>query len=969
MARQSIDEVESSKRGRLHINDQKYATIGEVRETLKSLRHLQVIPVTGNGTLGRAIYLILERQGNARYFAGYINNPQGVEKIIDEAIKNGIYNEETTLEEIAKANEVEKQKKEKEEEEVKEKEEIEESREKDKEIQGKPADLEALVDEYEAYLEEFKGDVKKASAMMADRHGHWVREFVQKQQEFYQEDLKKLQEKGVERPEAMKLADKIAAEQVRVEATVKEQGLEGVAEASAEVVGEKIIEQVSQKGEVRIEEAVQEASAEVYKALNEVANQEGIKGEDKKKLISTAETVLAETTQDLLVDRKIDKIVDHLINQLPENNRREDNPTLTKIEAAQLESPKKREELKVVTKEAFKQAILEGDMSVGMIVSEVKKAAKVDLAGFGGIIENSLGQVSEVISQDPAAAATYVDHGVRNELVGQVLAQNPKMAVNEAAAFGNTVARVFSAKNNALNTFEVGNAVNQAKVTEQQREGKEERSAQQYRDAFWKISATTRITTMSAGEYQKLKENFGNISPNITNLESLSSRVRALKNSFDLFEKLDPRLNKLLKRLQTSNFGQKIPGVVSIAGIKRLEGGVSGLKKVGWIQKFFGTVQSPLGQAVFSIATNGLTIDTAGALVIGIMGRTGMKGALRFVGGRVVESTAGKAVIKGGTWVLGKLGIAVGLQAAPIVGQVATVVMFIPDLVNIIKKPLQVIGGLLDSLGINILGDMKKGLEDMGIKGLPGMLMAGMVGLGAAIVSIPALLGGVSLLPLAPILVGTLGGIQGFSLYQSTNLAARFTPGRPIGMGGAENAGTVGVGIGVTYFNGPIPPGCPSGWPINGPGIVYTGPHSIGTHQGSSAEAIDIDAAPMTPIVATHPGVAVCLVDTVDYNGGYGNYIDVIGGECKLTVNGVDQNRVFKTRYGHMAAFANKCGQAVNTGDVIGYMDSTGNSTGTHVHYEIVGGVLGDINQYLPKAIPVGCVNSNPFNMCNVSVP
>jgi len=42
------------------------------------------------------------------------------------------------------------------------------------------------------------------------------------------------------------------------------------------------------------------------------------------------------------------------------------------------------------------------------------------------------------------------------------------------------------------------------------------------------------------------------------------------------------------------------------------------------------------------------------------------------------------------------------------------------------------------------------------------------------------------------------------------------------------------------------------------------------------------------------------------------------------------------TRYGHLSSFASRTGQTVKRGDVIGYVGSTGRSTGAHVHYEIL---------------------------------
>lgn len=95
---------------------------------------------------------------------------------------------------------------------------------------------------------------------------------------------------------------------------------------------------------------------------------------------------------------------------------------------------------------------------------------------------------------------------------------------------------------------------------------------------------------------------------------------------------------------------------------------------------------------------------------------------------------------------------------------------------------------------------------------------------------------------------------------------------------------------------------------------------------------IDIRASYGTPIKAARGGV----VTFSGYNSSYGNYVIVSHG------NGDS------TRYAHMSSRAVKEGQTVSQGQVLGYVGSTGNSTGNHLHFEVfIGGSRTDpINQY-----------------------
>jgi murein DD-endopeptidase MepM/ murein hydrolase activator NlpD len=83
---------------------------------------------------------------------------------------------------------------------------------------------------------------------------------------------------------------------------------------------------------------------------------------------------------------------------------------------------------------------------------------------------------------------------------------------------------------------------------------------------------------------------------------------------------------------------------------------------------------------------------------------------------------------------------------------------------------------------------------------------------------------------------------------------------------------------------------------------------------------LDFAAAVGTPIYATADGV----VKEAEYNaGGYGNNVVINHGFG------------YETLYGHMYRIKAKVGQKVKRGEVIGYVGSTGKSTGPHCHYEV----------------------------------
>ena len=87
----------------------------------------------------------------------------------------------------------------------------------------------------------------------------------------------------------------------------------------------------------------------------------------------------------------------------------------------------------------------------------------------------------------------------------------------------------------------------------------------------------------------------------------------------------------------------------------------------------------------------------------------------------------------------------------------------------------------------------------------------------------------------------------------------------------------------------------------------------------------DFAAPAGTPIYAAASG----YVQVAGWSsGGYGNYVIIYHGKMS------DGNQ-YSTLYGHMRSVATSAGKYVKQGEIIGYVGSTGNSTGNHLHLEV----------------------------------
>jgi murein DD-endopeptidase MepM/ murein hydrolase activator NlpD len=113
----------------------------------------------------------------------------------------------------------------------------------------------------------------------------------------------------------------------------------------------------------------------------------------------------------------------------------------------------------------------------------------------------------------------------------------------------------------------------------------------------------------------------------------------------------------------------------------------------------------------------------------------------------------------------------------------------------------------------------------------------------------------------------------------------------------------------------------PSLWPAYGWLTGYFGgrPDPF-TGEPAFHQGIDISTEQGQPVAATANGT----IESAARSGDYGNMITI------------RHDFGLATRYGHLSRFNVKVGQTVSRGDIIGFVGSTGRSTGAHLHYEIL---------------------------------
>ena len=109
-------------------------------------------------------------------------------------------------------------------------------------------------------------------------------------------------------------------------------------------------------------------------------------------------------------------------------------------------------------------------------------------------------------------------------------------------------------------------------------------------------------------------------------------------------------------------------------------------------------------------------------------------------------------------------------------------------------------------------------------------------------------------------------------------------------------------------------------WPL--PGHTYISCHfgEMDAFGNAGHRGTDIPAPEGTPILAAHSGTVLVS----GWNDSYGNQVLL------------DSGTGLSTRYAHMTAFIVTSGQTVTAGQTLGYVGSTGDSTGNHLHFEVM---------------------------------
>ena len=109
------------------------------------------------------------------------------------------------------------------------------------------------------------------------------------------------------------------------------------------------------------------------------------------------------------------------------------------------------------------------------------------------------------------------------------------------------------------------------------------------------------------------------------------------------------------------------------------------------------------------------------------------------------------------------------------------------------------------------------------------------------------------------------------------------------------------------------------GWPLAGYGYGSITQYYGGMYSGTPHKGLDIGVPYGTPIYASESGQVL----SAEYHWSWGNNVLIW------------HNGTYSTRYAHCSSLAVSAGQYVEKGQVIGYVGSTGQYSGPHLHFEV----------------------------------
>lgn len=119
-------------------------------------------------------------------------------------------------------------------------------------------------------------------------------------------------------------------------------------------------------------------------------------------------------------------------------------------------------------------------------------------------------------------------------------------------------------------------------------------------------------------------------------------------------------------------------------------------------------------------------------------------------------------------------------------------------------------------------------------------------------------------------------------------------------------------------------------WPLDAPHQLTRG--FINDGNGLDIVTETVQTSGLKPIYAAEAG----YVDQLQYWDGHTKTGTRSYGNMVRINHGVYEGGVLQTRYAHMSKLLVKKGDSVYRGKIIGYMGSTGNSTGQHLHFEVI---------------------------------